>query len=409
MRFLYNFIIRLYLVAVRVAAAFQPKARLWIRGRKNLFSDLEVFAKQKEPTAWFHCASLGEFEQGRPVLEAYKKHHPDHRILLTFFSPSGYEVRKNYQLANHVCYLPADTPFNARHFVSLINPTMVVFVKYEYWLNFIREITSREIPFYILSANFRPGQFFFSWYGHWFLKYLRMVTHFFVQTRDSATLLYQHGIKQVTVAGDTRFDRVSAIAAEQASLMVVEEFVSGPAEIIVAGSTWPADEDLLGKLFTDNQGKLKLIIAPHEIHEAHLKALEKQFEGQTIRYSTALQTGSTGKRVLILDSIGMLSKLYRYGRYAYIGGGFGVGIHNILEAAVYGVPVIFGPNHHKFREALDLIASGGAFSISDFPQLSSLFRELSENPAKWQQSANAAKVYVSQRRGATEQVMEFLR
>lgn len=408
MGFLYNFTIRLYLLAVRITSWFQPKAKLWIEGRKNLFSKLENFAGIKEPTAWFHCASLGEFEQGRPVMEAFKKQHPDHRILLTFFSPSGYEVRKNYPLADHVCYLPADTPFNARRFVAMVDPSLVVFIKYEYWLNFIREITMREVPFYILSANFRPGQFFFRWYGQWFLKSLRQATHFFVQTRDSATLLQNHGITQVTVAGDTRFDRVAAIAAENVSLPVIEEFVSGSCEIIVAGSSWPADEALLGKLFSETPGKFKLILAPHEIHETHLKALEAQYEGQTIRYSTALQTGSSAKKVLVVDSIGMLSKLYRYGRYAYIGGGFGAGIHNILEAAVYGLPVIFGPNHQKFREALDLIASGGAFSISDFPQLSSVFRDLTANPERWQQSANAAKTYVAQRVGATQKVMEFL-
>lgn len=408
MRLVYNISIRLYVLAVHMAAWFRPKARLWIKGRKNLFDELRIFAAEKQPTAWFHCASLGEFEQGRPVIEAFKKQHPQYRILLTFFSPSGFEVRKIYKHADHVCYLPADTARNARRFVEVVNPALVVFVKYEYWHNFMHEITRREIPLYIMSAIFRPSQYFFKWYGRRFLKNLDQIMHFFVQNQNSADLLVDHGITQVTVTGDTRFDRVAAVASEKVSFPLIEAFVSDQKHVIVAGSTWPADEALLAKLLAENPEKFRLIIAPHEIHESHLSSLEELFKGKSIRYSQANENITANSQVMIIDSIGMLSKLYRFGHYAYVGGGFGAGIHNILEAAVYRIPVIFGPNHQKFQEALDLLSIKGAYAISDYEGLSGVMQKLSESKQTWQHSAEAASNYITKHVGATEKVMKTL-
>jgi 3-deoxy-D-manno-octulosonic-acid transferase len=407
MRLLYSLSIRLYLAAVHVASWFEPRAKKWLHGRRNLFSNLQPFSEGLQPVAWFHCASLGEFEQGRTVIEAFKNKYPHYRILLSFFSPSGFEVRKNYIHADYVCYLPADTAANAHKFVNLVKPSLVVFVKYEYWLNFIDEITRRNVPLYVLSANFRPDQFFFRWYGKWFLKRLKKITRFFVQNHQSADLLAKNGINQATVSGDTRFDRVAAIANEASGLPLIEAFVSGHDEVIVAGSTWQSDEALLARLFKENSGKFKLIIAPHQVHESHIKALAEMFQGLAVWYSALQQNAVEQKSVLIVDSIGMLSKLYRYGRYAYVGGGFGAGIHNVLEAAVYGIPVIFGPNHHKFTEALELIAAGGAFGIRDYSGLAKTFYHLATDN-NWQQSALAASDYVSERTGATGKVMEWL-
>ncbi|NLN95110.1 MAG: 3-deoxy-D-manno-octulosonic acid transferase [Bacteroidales bacterium] len=408
MHLLYNLGIRIFLLAVHVASLFNTKARKWINGRKNIFDDIRHFSDGQKPVAWFHCASLGEFEQGRPVIEAFRLKYPQYRILLTFFSPSGFEVRKNYTHTDHICYLPADTPGNARRFVEIVNPAFVVFVKYEYWLNYINEITVRNIPMYILSATFRTDQFFFKWYGKWSLKSLKKITRFFVQTEESAKLLEKHGISQITVTGDTRFDRVSTIAREATSLPVIEQFTESQKIMIVAGSTWQPDELLLSKLLNEFPEKFKLIIAPHEIHESHLKTIEHQFSDNTVRYSTLPKTGTTDSNVLIIDSIGMLSKLYRYAKITYIGGGFGAGIHNILEAAVYGVPVVFGPNHHKFQEALDLIASGGAYAINSYEGLKKTILNLSDNINAWQKSADASNYYVAGKCGATAKVMTEL-
>ncbi|MBE0663007.1 MAG: 3-deoxy-D-manno-octulosonic acid transferase [Bacteroidales bacterium] len=408
MRHLYNFSIQFYLLAVHIAAIFKPKARRWLRGRKQLYKTLSLLKSNQQPLAWFHCASLGEFEQGRPVIEAFKKHQPEYKILLTFFSPSGFEVRQNYEHADFVCYLPADTPSKAKRFVTAANPSMVIFVKYEYWHNFMHEIIQRRTPLFVLSANFRPEQYFFQWYGKRFLKNLEQVTHYFVQNQQSANLLKKNGINQVTVAGDTRFDRVMKIVNEVVLIPVIEAFVAGHHEVIIAGSSWPVDEDLLARLFHKNPAKFKLIIAPHEIHEAHLQSVEKLFPGIAIRYSQAEPADLVQKQVLIIDSIGMLSKLYRYGRYAYIGGGFGVGIHNVPEAAAYGIPVIFGPNYKRFQEAIDLIEIGGAFSINNFEQLQMVFNDFEKNSSTWQKSASACRDYVQQKAGATQKVMEFI-
>lgn len=405
MRFLYNIGIFLYLLAVHVASWFDPKARKWLSGRKHLTRNFSGFNPDNKPVAWFHCASLGEFEQGRPVIEEFRKRSPRHFILLTFFSPSGFEIRKNYEHADHVCYLPADMPTNAKRFVDAVNPALVVFVKYEYWHNIMHEITRREVPLYVMSAIFRPSQYFFRWYGKRFAKNLAQVTYFFVQNQQSADLLINHGISQVMVAGDTRFDRVAKIAAETVSFPLIEKFVGNNKEIIVAGSTWHPDEVLLAKLMDEYPGQYKLIIAPHEISETHLQKIETLFKGDAVRYSLATPDVLTEKPALIIDSIGLLSKLYRYGRYAYIGGGFGVGIHNVPEAAVYGIPVIFGPNYRKFNEAIELLRIGGAFSINDYRELEEVINSLSRNEQAWKVSGKASREYIAGQVGATEKMI----
>lgn len=396
------------MLAVHMAAWFNPKARKWLHGRKHLFSSLKRFNPQKKPVVWFHCASLGEFEQGRPVIEEFRKRNPGHFILLTFFSPSGFEIRKNYEHADYVCYLPADMPTNAKRFVDAVNPALVVFVKYEYWHNIMHEIIRREVPLYVMSAIFRSSQYFFRWYGKRFVKNLAQVTHFFVQNQQSADLLINHNISQVTVAGDTRFDRVVKIAEESISLPLIESFIKANEEIIVAGSTWHPDEVLLAKLFDEHPGKFKLIIAPHEIAESHLQTIETLFKGATIRYSQARPDELEEKMVLVIDGIGLLSKLYRYGRYAYIGGGFGVGIHNVPEAAVYCIPVIFGPNYRKFHEAVEMLRIGGAFSINDFKELEEVITNLSGDENAWKISAEANREYIAGQVGATEKVIGMI-
>jgi 3-deoxy-D-manno-octulosonic-acid transferase len=409
MQIIYNGLIRLYLLGVWLAAFFKPKARQWLTGRKHVFRGLESFSKAKGEVIWLHCASLGEFEQGRPLIEAFKKGHPHYRILLTFFSPSGYEIRKNYALADHVCYLPADTPSNARRFLELVNPAKVIFVKYEYWHNYISQITGRNIPFYILSANFRPDQYFFRWYGKWFLENLKKTNRFFVQSENSAELLVSHGITQVTVTGDTRFDRVASIAAEPVSLPLISRFVEEALHVMVAGSTWPADEVIIARFFRMYKGSFKLIIAPHEINEAHLKEMEPLFEDKAIRYSVANEKNIEGKKVLIIDSIGLLAKIYRYGNYAYVGGGFGAGLHNIVEAAVYGMPVLIGPKYTRFREAVDLVDRGGAFSINCYPTFAGVLMRLMREEEERQRSGAISRSFVAQSIGATAKVMEWLK
>ncbi len=407
MRWLYNIAIIIYLSGIRVFSLFNSKARKWIAGRRQIFDFLGKIPSDGRPVAWFHCSSLGEFEQGRPVFEAFHTQNPRFRILLTFFSPSGYDVKKNYEVADFVCYMPPDTPRNARRFIEILNPSLVMFVKYEYWHNYISEITRRTIPFYVLSANFRRDQYFFRWWGKWFLKNLKQTTLFFVQTQNSAELLQSHGINQVLVTGDTRFDRVLAVARQHVSFPVIEKFVKDQL-VMVAGSTWLPDEEMLARLAQKSEVPLKLIIAPHETTELHLRKLETLFPEKPVRLSRA-ELLTEPYEVLIIDSIGMLSFAYRYGQIAYIGGGFGVGIHNVLEAAVYGIPVIFGPKFDKFREAQELIALGGAFCVKDYSGLVEVFSHLCSNPEAYKKSAEICREYVVHHAGATQKVLQCLK
>lgn len=361
---------------------------------------------------WFHASSLGEFEQGRPMMEKIKAEHPGYKILLTFFSPSGYEVRKNYNGADVVCYLPFDTPYRVKKFVNLANPVMAVFIKYEFWGNYLCELKHRKIPVYIISAIFRPDQLFFQWYGISYRKILTRFNHLFVQDQRSKALLEEYGITNVTVTGDTRFDRVLDVRQQAREIPVVERFVKNEKGeqmvTLVAGSSWPQDEEILLRYFNEHP-EMKLIIAPHEIHREHLMYIESLLKRPSIRLSEAAgDSNLSGKDCLIVDSFGLLSSIYRYGQIAYIGGGFGAGIHNTLEAAVYGLPVLFGPKYHKFKEAKDLIAVGGGFSVSDEKAFCAQMDELLTYHEVLEASGKAAGDFVKKNAGATDQVLQEL-
>ena len=371
MRLLYNTCLFLFAFGVKVAALFHHKARLFVAGRRRLFPRLEVVARAGAPVAWFHCASLGEFEQGCPVMESYRAKYPQHKILLTFFSPSGYEVRKNYAGADFVFYLPIDTPRNARRFVRVVKPVMAVFIKYEFWYNVLRSLEKAHVPAYVVSAVFRRRQVFFRWYGAFFRRMLRMFRVLFVQDENSVELLKHIGIDNVVQVGDTRFDRVCAHVQRPADLPLVAAFAAR-SPTLVAGSTWPPDEEKLAHVWASLPADAQLIIAPHEVKEERIRAIEKWFAAyQPVRYTQVKTVASRqSARVLILDTVGLLLSVYRYGQVAYIGGGFSAtGIHNVLEAAAYGLPVVFGPNYSKYVEAHALIAAGGARSVGDVDTL----------------------------------------
>ena len=370
---IYNLIIYLYLLGVAVYSCFNEKVRKMWRGERDAFRILREKVDPNAKYVWFHAASLGEFEQGRPLMEQLRKDHPEYKILLTFFSPSGYEVRKNYEGADIITYLPLDTITNARRFLRTVRPVMAFFIKYEFWYNYLHILKHRNIPVYSVSSIFRPGQVFFKWYGRQYGRVLNCFTHFFVQNEISKELLSTIGINNVTVVGDTRFDRVLQIRDAAKQLPVVEAFVKDAPHVFVAGSSWPPDEEIFLKYFNQHKD-WKLIIAPHVIGEDHLKQIEKLLEGRkVIRYTEAekMFNGQCSMfneyEVLIINCFGLLSSIYHYGNVAYVGGGFGVGIHNLLEAAVWDVPVFFGPNNHKFQEAQDLKTCGG-FEISNYEQ-----------------------------------------
>ncbi len=406
MAFLYNFFIHLYGLGIFFASFFNKKAKLWVRGRKNIFKNLSLEINNQPNIVWFHAASLGEFEQGRPVLEAFKKNYPEYKILLTFFSPSGYEIRKDYKTADFVYYLPLDLNKNVDHFLSIVQPKFVFFIKYEFWFNYLIKINSMHIPIFIISANFRENQHFFKWYGGWFRNNLSKIDWFFVQNQNSKKLLNSIGINKTLVSGDTRFDRVVEIASNPQKFPVVEEFVKNNF-VILAGSSWPEDEKILYPLFSINIPGFKLIIAPHEIHEEHLLQIEKIFSSQkTIRLSKANKTNVNNFNVLIVDGMGFLSSLYQYCQLAYIGGGFGKGIHNILEAVTFGKPVIFGPNYKSFPEAVDLVEKGGAFSIQNEVEIKSCVNSFVMNDKKYKMSAAICKTYIETNKGATQKILQ---
>lgn len=408
MRILYHLVIRMYLAVVYTSALFLKKSRDWTQGRKGLFRQMRQVAGHQKPLVWFHCASLGEFEQGRPVIERFREEFPAYTILLTFYSPSGYQIRKSYKGADYVFYLPADTCSNAKMFLDLWKPDIAVFIKYEYWYNFLHALRKRNIPVVVVSAIFQPGQHFFRPFGGWFRKHLRDVSHFFVQDQQSEELLRGIGISRLTLSGDTRFDRVMAIARNPADIRLLEAFTKGH-PILIAGSTWEADEHLLAQIWRERTLPLKMLIAPHQIHEEAIRRLANQFGAHTRRFSELKDAVPQDTEVLIIDSIGMLSQLYRYGDVAYIGGGFGKGIHNILEAATFGLPVIFGPRYQTFREAVDLIERGGAFSVQTAKDASEILQTLLDDKAFRQHAAATCIQYVSEKAGATDQVMDGLR
>jgi len=404
MKVLYNVGILIYSALAYLIAPFNSRASLWIKGRKKWAEKIAVKIKPGDRVIWVHCASLGEFEQGRPVIEAIKKEMPFHKIILTFFSPSGYEIRKNYDKADCISYLPSDTPANALKFIDLTKPEFVIFVKYEFWNNYISALYRKKIPLYLISGIFRPGQLFFKWYGSFFREMLRKFEKIFVQDQRSCDLLAGIGITQVSMAGDTRFDRVLQIAGSAGKIPQLEQF-RGNEKLFLAGSSWGPDEAIIAAYINRFPEKMKWVFAPHEIDPLNIERLEKLIKVTCVRYSDFVEN-SADARVLIIDNIGMLSSAYKYAHIAAIGGGFGKGIHNILEPACWGIPVLFGPNHLKFREAVELIEKGSAKSFSTFDDFKKILDLWLSEEKIYTISAEIASKYVKENAGATEIIIK---
>ena len=425
--FFYNVFLLLFKAGTHIAALFNDKAKKWLNGRKGLWERLQYEAEQlqlrtsadqhieenkRKATSiiWMHCASLGEFEQGRPLLEKLKAQYPKYKFLLTFFSPSGYENRKDYKGADYVCYLPLDSPVNAQRFLEIVHPSLVIFVKYEYWYYYLREINGRNIPLLMVSALFREDAVFFKWYGSLQRKMLSFFTHVFVQNLSSLQLLEKIGLPaKSSVAGDTRFDRVIEIAETASTIPGIAAFLDN-SKNIVAGSTWPKDEEVLREsIKAINDPSLKLVIAPHEISKHRILELTNQFPGSLL-YSECKASGfpAQNSNVLIIDNIGMLSRLYKYAHITYVGGGFGKGIHNTLEAAVFGKPVLFGPVYGKFNEAIDLVANGGAVSITNTNECTLALEKLLQDQNEYLSSCKKSKEYVYANKGATRTIIQFI-
>ena len=432
---MYQIVIYLYLCGVAIASLFSEKVRKMWRGEREAIRILKERVDPQAQYVWFHAASLGEFEQGRPLMERLRRDHPEYKILLTFFSPSGYEVRKNYEGADIVCYLPLDTIRNARRFLRAVRPVMAFFIKYEFWYNYLHILKHRQVPVYSVSSIFRPEQVFFRWYGRQYSRVLKCFTRFFVQNEQSRELLAKLGITEVDVVGDTRFDRVLQIRDAAKQLPLVESFTSGAPHVFVAGSSWPPDEEIFIRYFRDHP-EWKLIIAPHVIGEDHLQQIEKLLEGrEVIRYTQiaplsspegdTVASSSKGKSnetpsgavggapgavggALIIDCFGLLSSIYRYGQVAYVGGGFGVGIHNVPEAAVWGMPVFFGPNNERFQEAQELKHNGGGIEISSYDDFARQMDRFAADASLITTLGNAAGSYVTDRAGATGKIFQRL-
>lgn len=409
MRFLYSAGIFLLRLIYGAAAFFNSKAKLFRDGRKDQREALlKIFPLATgEKLVWVHCASLGEFEQGRPVIEGLRSSMPSLKILLTFFSPSGYEVRKSYEGADYIFYLPWDTSRNARWFAENVRPALAVFVKYEFWYHYTVHLHRNQVPLISISAAFRREQVFFKWYGGLFRSLLRSFTHFFVQTQESVTLLDQIGIANVTVSGDTRFDRVNQIVERKVEIPGIDRFKENQ-KLMVIGSAWDEDIEVLIPFINDNLTKLKFIIAPHEISEGRLATIENSIMGRSIRYSKFTTHPVDDAMVLLIDNVGMLSYLYRYGEFAYVGGGFRQGLHNILEPASYGIPVFFGDRAYKnFPEAVELILRGGGFEVGDYPDLKSKYEFLMSHPDAFLLACDVTRQYVSENSGATEKILAY--
>lgn len=406
-KYLYNIGIFCYKQLLTLAAFRNPKARLLIRGQREITSHLKKNIVPGNQYVWFHASSLGEFEQGRPLIEALRTARPEQKIILTFFSPSGYEIRKNYTEVDVVSYLPFDQPHAVRSFLDLVRPQTAIFIKYEFWANYLQELNKRQIPTYIVSAIFRPTQLFFKPYGGFYRSLLGYFTHLFVQDKQSDRLLTGIGLspEQITVCGDTRLDRVIHIARHIRPLPLVEQFTSDRI-VLVAGSTWPEDETFLLDYF-NRHPEIKLIIAPHQVDESRIKGITAQLKRSYIRYTQAdSNININNADCLIIDCYGILSAVYQYGEFAYIGGGFGTGIHNVPEAAVYGIPVIFGPKYQKFKEAHDLLASGGAISIDQSNAFETAMDLLLKDKQARQERGNIAGNYIRQNAGATRTIIQ---
>jgi 3-deoxy-D-manno-octulosonic-acid transferase len=406
MKVLYNAGIFIFTALASMAAFFNSKASLWVKGRKNWAGKIRENIKPGDRSVWIHCASLGEFEQGRPVLEALKTNRPDLKIVLTFFSPSGYEVRKNYPVADCISYLPADSPANAEKFIRLVNPEFVIFVKYEFWANYISILYKKQVPLYLISAIFRPDQHFFRWYGSFFRDLLRMFSIIFVQDKVSYNLLEGINIKNIFQAGDTRFDRVIQITDAAKEIPLLEKFRRDE-KLFLAGSSWRPDEEIISQYINNYPDRMKWVFAPHEIDKQNIERLEKLFTVSRVRFSE-LSKGPSDARVLIIDNIGMLSSAYKYAYISAIGGGFGKGIHNILEPACWGIPVIFGPNHMKFREAVELLNAGGAKSFNNYNEFEECLNIWLSDKKIYSESAEIAGKYVKTNAGATSIIIKAI-
>ena len=404
----------LYVLLLHIAALFNEKAKLLVKGQAETLRRLRDMGETLHGCIWFHAASVGEFEQARPIIERLRREQPGRKILVTFFSPSGYEMRKDYAQADMVCYLPLATRRNAKRFLEFVQPAMAVFVKYEFWPAYLKELRKREIPTYIIAALFRPNQPFFRWYGGLYRRLLRCFTTLFVQDERSRALLEKYGITNAVVAGDTRFDRVAQILRDKREIPQIMRFTEPemtslqlnpePPKVIVAGSTWPEDERLLARYIQERPG-VKLVLTPHEIDDAHLHFIFNLFQGRFVRFTEATLMNVNTNNVLLIDRMGMLSLLYRFGQVAYVGGGFGAGIHNTIEAAVYGVPVVFGPRYHKFREAEELIEAGGGFSVHDYESFAAA---MDEAFAHHDEYGRRAGDYVQSQLGATDKIYRSL-
>ena len=397
---LYNIGISLYETAIRTASLWYPKAKQWYEGRKNLFERMRTVIAPEARIVWVHVASLGEFEQGRPIIERIRREKPEYKILVTFFSPSGYEIRKNYAGADYIFYLPSDLPSNAKLFLDIVKPEIAIFVKYEFWLNMLGELRRRHIRTYIVSAIFRRNSVFFRPYGEMWRNALETFDTIFVQNNESKQLLAEIGYDNVIVAGDTRFDRVSHIAEQAKKIDTIERFKASK-RIFVAGSTWGPDEAILQPLINANPD-IKFIIAPHEMDEGRIARIIAETKGGAVRYTKAENENLADKQVLILDTVGLLASVYGYATWAYIGGGFGVGIHNTLEAATFGLPIAFGPNYKRFKEACDMITLGAARSVRNFKELDEWFEPLRDNEQALAEASHTAKEYTSKHQGATD-------
>jgi len=406
MDFLYQFGIYFYQFIAILVSPFNEKARSFVKGQRGVFKELKAKFPVPYKVVWVHCASLGEFEQGRPLIEAIKKQYPNYKVMLTFFSPSGYEVRKNYAEADMVSYLPLDTKAKVRRFLDLVKPEVAFFVKYEFWQNYYQELANRKIPLYLVSVIFRPEQLFFTSkpQGQWYRNILKGVAHFFVQNKQSADLLQRIGFPNYTITGDTRFDRVAEIAAARKELPIVEEF-KGDSLLLVAGSSWRPDEELLVEYLKANPA-VKIVFAPHEVKEANVARLVSLIEAPVVRYTTGVPANLKDARVLIVDCIGVLSSVYRYADVAYIGGGFGVGIHNTLEAAIYNIPVLFGPNYLRFQEAVELVERGLAFPVTKSTEVVDKLDELFGRPEVRSKIAAGCAQFMGENVGATQKIMQ---
>jgi 3-deoxy-D-manno-octulosonic-acid transferase len=408
MLFLYNLVISIAGFFLRIIALFSPKIKLFVDGRKNVFAILEEKIKPNDKTIWFHSASLGEYEQGLPVIEKIKEKYPSHKIIVTFFSPSGYEVRKNNTVADVTAYLPLDTKSNAKRFLKLVHPEFAFFIKYEFWLNYLKELETSKTPTYLISGIFRDSQMFFKWYGGFYRNALNAFTYFFVQNESSKQKIEALGFKNVIASGDTRFDRVNTILERDNTLDYIENFKNDQ-PVVVMGSSWPKDEALLIEYINQAPENVKFIIAPHNIKADQILSLKSQITKSTVLFSEKENQVLSNYKVFIIDTIGILTKIYSYGTIAYVGGGFGSpGIHNILEPATFGIPIVIGPNYSNFAEAVSLVNLGGCIPISNTNELKDIFDKLLTDENFLREKSEICRSFIQDNKGATDTIMRIV-